>query len=256
MKTGFSEAPAAFQSASQTARVDTEAWAKAEMFCPNCEHNQLSQFPANKPVADFYCKNCGDEFELKSQSKNFSRKVADGAYFTKMERLAANNSPNLILLHYDRTDRQVKNLSVVPRFFFVPSIIERRKPLAPTARRAGWVGSNILLDRIPMSGRITIIKDGLVRDRDCVVEEWNRLRFIDRQTVEARGWLLDVMHCVENIGTRRFTLSDVYAFEAYLSSIYPQNRNVRPKIRQQLQVLRDNGYLSFLGHGHYERSEF
>ncbi len=46
-------------------------------------------------------------------------------------------------------------------------------------------------------------------------------------------------------------LDDVYAFDDHLAHLYPGNNNVRPKIRQQLQVLRDQGFLEFLGHGHY-----
>jgi hypothetical protein len=48
-----------------------------------------------------------------------------------------------------------------------------------------------------------------------------------------------------------FSLDDVYAFEAHLSSLYPMNQNVRPKIRQQLQLLRDQGILEFQGQGRY-----
>ena len=59
------------------------------------------------------------------------------------------------------------------------------------------------------------------------------------------------MKCVEQIGRPDFDLDDVYRFERHLSGIYPDNRNVKPKIRQQLQVLRDQGYLEFLGNGHY-----
>jgi hypothetical protein len=33
--------------------------------------------------------------------------------------------------------------------------------------------------------------------------------------------------------------------------LYPGNRNVRPKIRQQLQMLRDRGWLEFTGRGRY-----
>ena len=43
----------------------------------------------------------------------------------------------------------------------------------------------------------------------------------------------------------RVYLADVYAHEAALAALYPGNRNVRPKIRQQLQVLRDRGWLEF-----------
>ena len=42
-----------------------------------------------------------------------------------------------------------------------------------------------------------------------------------------------------------FTLNDLYAFEARLSALHPTNRHVREKIRQQLQVLRDRGWLAF-----------
>ncbi|MFX8891431.1 DpnI domain-containing protein, partial [Acinetobacter baumannii] len=84
-------------------------------------------------------------YELKSQKGKFGAKVSDGAYKTKCERLAASNNPNLLLMNYDRASLTVVNLFIVPKHFFVPDIIEQRKPLATTARRAGWIGSNILL---------------------------------------------------------------------------------------------------------------
>ena len=61
------------------------------------------------------------------------------------------------------------------------------------------------------------------------------------------------MRCVERIGRAEFTLDDVYSFEPHLSRLYPDNRNVRPKIRQQLQLLRDHGWLIFEGSGRYRR---
>jgi len=66
-----------------------------------------------------------------------------------------------------------------------------------------------------------------------------------------RGWLIEVMKCVEALGRQEFELADVYAFEARLSALYPNNRHVKQKIRQQLQVLRDRGYLEFLSRGRY-----
>ena len=59
------------------------------------------------------------------------------------------------------------------------------------------------------------------------------------------------MKCVELIGKSEFELNDVYAFEGRLSQLYPNNRHVRQKIRQQLQVLRDSGYLDFVSRGYY-----
>jgi hypothetical protein len=84
-----------------------------------------------------------------------------------------------------------------------------------------------------------------------VLAKWQQTLFLRRQSLEARGWVIEVMKVVEAIGRQDFELSDDYAFEARLSAIYPENNHVRDKIRQQLQVLRDNGYLEFLGGGRY-----
>ncbi|WP_365987124.1 hypothetical protein [uncultured Brevundimonas sp.] len=50
------------------------------------------------------------------------------------------------------------------------------------------------------------------------------------------------------------SLDDGYAHEATLAALYPDNHNVRPKIRQQLQVVRDRGCLAFNGRGTYRRA--
>ena len=52
------------------------------------------------------------------------------------ERLAASNNPNLLLLNYNLKAFCVVNLLIVPKHFFVETIIEERKPLKATARRA------------------------------------------------------------------------------------------------------------------------
>jgi type II restriction enzyme len=84
-----------------------------------------------------------------------------------------------------------------------------------------------------------------------VLEQWRSTLFLKEQSAAARGWLIEVMKCVDAVGRQDFTLEDVYAQEDPLHRLYPANRNVRPKIRQQLQVLRDRGYLRFLGRGRY-----
>ncbi len=38
---------------------------------------------------------------------------------------------------YDLTAYGVTDLTIVPKHFFTPAVIERRRPLADTARRAG-----------------------------------------------------------------------------------------------------------------------
>lgn len=253
METNLTPNDGPYSNQSQIARVTTESWAAKWMFCPNCGSKNLNQFEANKPVADFYCPQCRDQFELKSQKKPFGNKIANGAYQSKIQRLESDTSPNLLLMHYDSFRLSIVNLIAVPKRFFVSEIVERRAPLKPTARRAGWVGSNILIGRLPESGKIWIIKNGQVLKRDQIIANWNRSRFIEDQSKETRGWLIDVMRCVDTIGSSDFTLADVYKFEAQLASLYPANSNVKAKIRQQLQAMRDNGYIEFLGGGRYRR---
>ena len=251
MKLGFEESQLSYTSGSQNARAWTEAWVKAWAYCPHCGNAKMSQFPNNSPVADFLCATCEEEFELKSQKGKFGAKVSDGAYKTKCERLAASNNPNLLLMNYDRTSLAVVNLFIVPKHFFVPEIIEKRKPLAATARRTGWIGSNILLSKVPESGKIHIVQSGVVRPKDLVLEEWHKTLFLRSKSLEARGWLLDVLKCVESLGKREFTLEEAYAFDRHLGDLYPGNQNIRPKIRQQLQYLRDRGLIEFVSRGGY-----
>ncbi len=66
-----------------------------------------------------------------------------------------------------------------------------------------------------------------------------------------RGWTLDVLLIVESLGKPEFDLPEVYAYEEKLRKLHLQNRRVQPKIRQQLQKLRDLGLLTFLGGGRY-----
>lgn len=217
----------------------------------NCGAPTLDRLPNNSPVADLRCPRCADEYELKSKKGRFGPRVADGAYSAMRERLVAKNNPHLMLLSYDAAARQATDIIVIPRHFFVLDLIEPRKPLAPTARRAGWIGCNINISRVPPSGRVTLLQDRAWVPRAEVQEQWRRTRFLQSASLDARGWLLAVMNVVEAIGRPNFTLAEVYAAEPELRDLYPGNQNVRPKIRQQLQVLRDQGFIEFLGRGAY-----
>jgi type II restriction enzyme len=251
MKLGFEEEQSPYASPTQSARAWTEHWVRREVYCPNCGGSRLSKFANNQPVADFSCTSCNEEYELKSQKGKFGAKVPDGAFRAMCNRLASDNNPNLMLLNYDRKRLEVTDLFVVPKQFFVREIIEERKPLALTARRAGWVGCKILLNQIPALGKIFLVQNGALQPKNLVLGQWQKTLFLRDEGVEARGWLIEVMKCVESIGKREFQLDDVYAFEASLSRLYPENRHVRQKIRQQLQVLRDRGYLDFVARGYY-----
>jgi type II restriction enzyme len=69
-----------------------------------------------------------------------------------------------------------------------------------------------------------------------------------------RGWIIDIMNCIDGFGMKDFSLSQVYGFEKVLYRKHPSNLHIKDKIRQQLQILRDRGYLEFLGRGRYRRT--
>lgn len=244
-----------YHSGSQIARIVTEKWFADNMFCPRCGRKSITQFPNNKPVADFYCPDCKNQFEVKSKNGSMGRKINDGAYETMIQRITSNKNPDFFFMSYSKSESIVSDLLFVPKYFFLPDIIEKRKPLAETARRAGWVGCTILIDKIPKQGRIPIISNGIVSQIDDVVSKVNKIKELEKTEIDARGWLMDVLNCINQISSPIFTLSEVYAYENYLFSKHPNNHNVKPKIRQQLQFLRNKGFIIFLGNGKYQKCE-
>jgi type II restriction enzyme len=60
------------------------------------------------------------------------------------------------------------------------------------------------------------------------------------------------MNCIDRLNKRKFNLEEVYLFEKFLAGKYPENKHIKDKTRQQLQFLRDKGYLRFVARGEYE----
>lgn len=240
-----------YKSASQRARVGTESWGAANFFCPACESPRLQPSPQGTATIDYVCPSCDSLFQLKSQSKPIGARIVDAAYSEMKRAIIEDRTPNLFVLHYDLDTWAVRTVLLVPHFAFALSAVERRKPLAPTARRAGWVGCNILLDKIPVHALISVVNEGTPQTSQQVRASYNRLRPLEKLQVEKRGWTLDVLQVVQSLGKPEFTLADVYAHAAALAKLHPNNAHVRDKIRQQLQVLRDLGLLEFLGGASY-----
>lgn len=245
------ELASAYKAKPQIVRVLTEEWAARELYCPACDSRRLSSSIANTPAVDLECGRCGQVFQLKSRRSWNSRKVVDAGYDAMIRAIRSDRVPNLLVLQYSPT-WCIQNLLLIPRFFLSESAIERRKPLGAGARRAGWVGCNILLGRIAPDGKIGMISNGIPVAEQTVRDEFSRICELARVPPTLRGWVVDVLRVVRRLGTPRFSLRDIYAFEAELQAAHPLNRNVRPKIRQQLQVLRDIGLLEFTGRGNYK----
>jgi len=240
-----------YHSSSQKIRVITESWVGNEIYCPACGFG-INHYESNKPVADFFCSKCKEEYELKSKKDSVGIKIVDGAYRTMIERLQSDSNPNLFLLNYCLKNYEVMNFLVIPKHFFTPDIIEKRKPLSSSARRAGWVGCNISLRNIPQTGKIFYVKEGNVVSKREILYKWNKTLFLREEKGHLeKGWTLDVMNCVDKIGKKRFNLDEVYAYEGVLRQKHPDNKHIKDKIRQQLQFLRDKGYLDFAARGKY-----
>lgn len=62
------------------------------------------------------------------------------------------------------------------------------------------------------------------------------------------SWTDDILDILRLMGLQKddyFKLSSVYIGEKILSKIHPNNNHIKAKIRQQLQILRDYGYILF-----------
>lgn len=64
------------------------------------------------------------------------------------------------------------------------------------------------------------------------------------------GWLKMVY---ERLPENDFSNEQIYYFEKELQEKYPENQNIRAKIRQQLQVLRDMGLIKHLGRSRWKK---
>jgi type II restriction enzyme len=239
-----------YSNQSQIIRVLTEDWVKNAIYCPNCGHT-LYNYENNKPVADFYCKKCFEDYELKSKKDSMGNKVLDGAYATMLERLRSSTNPNFLFLNYDVSTYKIKNFVVIPKHFFTSEIIIPRKKGLPN--RPDYIMCSIDLTSIPNSGKIFYIKEGHVNSKKEVLNTWKNTLFLREVKKDSlKGWILDVMNCVDKLNKSEFSLQEIYAFENILAIKYPNNKHIKDKIRQQLQFLRDNGYLEFLGNGKYK----
>ena len=240
-----------YSSQAQKIRVLSEAWVKNNGYCPNCSTQPLAEFANGRPVADFYCSNCDEQYELKSKKAKLSNIINDGAYKTMIERINSEDNPSFFFLTYSK-ECTVNNFLIIPKHFFKPDMIVKRKPLSITAKRAGWIGCNIDLRKVPESGKVFLVKNQQVILREKVTQQFQKTLFLREQTQQTRGWTLDVWQCIDKLDNN-FSLQQVYAFTNELQLKHPDNNYIPDKIRQQLQVLRDKGIIEFVSRGHYRK---
>src|ERR1700693_4207735 len=165
----------AYKAGSQITRVLSEDWCGRELYCAACDSDRLLSSKANTPAIDFVCPECEQDFQLKGFKTWNQKKIPDAGYDSMLRAIRSDRVPNLLVLQYS-SDWQVKNLLLVPSVFFSESVIEKRAPLSSAARRAGWVGCNILLHRIPQDGKIAVVSNGSTVAEQQVRDEFSRVR--------------------------------------------------------------------------------
>jgi type II restriction enzyme len=239
-----------YTSKSQQSRVIHEQWLEREGYCLNCDGDRLQCMQPNTEARDFCCPICDHPYELKAKSGGLPKKICDGAFRSMMGRILDRSVASLLLLEYNAM-LNVHGLTAIHRCFITPDVIEKRTPLSPTARRAGWVGCNILLSHIPIEGRIPLVSNRSVIPRSIVRSRFQSVSRLSQLSVDERGWTALTLRILHRLNKPSFTLRDVYALESNFALEYPNNKNLRAKIRQQLQRLRDSGLLEFQGNGHY-----
>jgi type II restriction enzyme len=170
-----------------------------------------------------------------SSNPKWLKSITDGAYAAMMNAIRHDETPNFYFLHYPSTLKlrwasdlatwRVKNLLLVPSFAFPPSAIIKRPPLSPTARRAGWIGCNFALNRIPVEARIAIVitrssgrepapislgesresQSRLTSAATVIVspeevrEKFKRVKPLKDISVTQRGWTLDVLNAIRRL---------------------------------------------------------
>jgi len=169
---------------------------------------------------------------LKSQASRIANSIPDAGFYAMMKAIRQDRTPNLFILEYDREAWRVKSLLLIPHFAFTPSAILRRKALSQSARRAGWVGCNIVLKNIPEQVRIPVILNAMPLPPTDVRTGYRNVLPLKSLSVRERGWTLDVLRMVQSLGTIQFTTNDAYRFAPELKRFYLANRHIREKIRQ------------------------
>ncbi len=241
---------AGYKSASQQARVISEAWYLKNAYCLACDSDEVKATKRNTPANDFVCPKCGHRYELKAFKRRPRKALNDGAYKTMMEGISAFRAPTLCLM--ERTvDWQIRSWSAIHSGFLVPNVIVKRKALSDSAQRKGYVGCTIRLDQIAPDAEISVIDKCVIVKVEDVRRRFQRFNGLGTEPIEQRGWTLLTLWIVRRLRKASFTLAEVYQHEAEFAKVYPANLHIRDKIRQQLQVLRDLGVLVFEERGTY-----
>ena len=132
----------------------------------------------------------------------------------------------------------------------VVSYRETKSAFGDSASRGlGWLSYRA--ERIPEDARIHVVRDRRATPVDEVRAKFRRIKPLAKIEATQRGWTLDVLNAIRTLATPEFTTEEAYDLVPELQRLHPDNKHVREKIRQQLQVLRDTGLLTHVSRGRW-----
>ena len=92
-----------------------------------------------------------------------------------------------------------------------------------------------------------------MEDIKSIVRRYSKVKGLQPNNIDNRSWLLDILFCVNSICGIDFTPLNMFKFIADLQRKHSCNNNIEAKIRQQLQILRDKGFIEFLDRDNYRK---
>jgi len=95
-------------------------------------------------------------------------------------------------MRYPLATWEVRDLLLFPSFMFSESAVIKRKPLSSAARRAGWVGCNIALNRVPAEARIAVVTERRIAPATEVREKFKKVKPLRDIPISKRGWTVCV----------------------------------------------------------------
>lgn len=161
-----------YQSNAQAARVMLETWAQFNLFCLNCSADLLEPLPANSPVADFHCLDCTTRYQIKAKNGRFGAKLTGAAYEPTAAAARQGEMPEFVLVEFDSRFSTVVFVDAIPGVSITEERIIPRRPLALSARRAGWRGCLVNVEGL---SRVAIVQPQ-GNDRGLVRLEWQSVK--------------------------------------------------------------------------------
>ena len=136
-----------------------EKWVAKKCNCPKCEKSKtLKLLPTNFKCVDLICDFCGFLGQVKTKSvkdvNNLPTTILGAAWGPQKERMDAGIYFPLFIVLKEKDGRKSS-------IFYLPvedqdrHIFLERKPLSPTAKRAGWQGFNYDLTNLIREGKIS-----------------------------------------------------------------------------------------------------